>query len=180
MRAVYSTNFLHGLQVQTNVFPPSPSPLHQKSKYFQSSNKHYQTGGITSLPLEPPMRKLLFISDMVFKFKLTFGDPRLLLPGHPHHRLDVFFFCTLLLSSFWTSRGHRCRPFSPPVVAFNFYPAQGLAIPLLVDFSSSVAISRSRAFRKSICAREKVPTNLYNYALEGIRTHETDLYQARR
>ena len=24
-----------------------------------------------------------------------------------------FFFCTLSLSNFWTSRGHRCRPFSP-------------------------------------------------------------------
>ena len=34
-----------------------------------------------------------------------------------------FFFLTLLLSSFWTSRGHRCRPFSPPVLAFNFYRA---------------------------------------------------------
>ena len=31
-----------------------------------------------------------------------------------------FFFRTLLLSSFWTSRGHKCRPFSSPVLAFNF------------------------------------------------------------
>ena len=30
------------------------------------------------------------------------------------------YFRTLLLSSFWTSRGHRCRPFFPPVLAFNF------------------------------------------------------------
>ena len=34
----------------------------------------------------------------------------------------VFFF-TLLLSSFWTSHGHKCRPFFPPVLAFNFYRA---------------------------------------------------------
>ena len=35
--------------------------------------------------------------------------------------LCVPFFCShlLVLSSFWTSRGHRCRPFSPPVLAFN-------------------------------------------------------------
>ena len=33
---------------------------------------------------------------------------------------DIFFFPTLLLSSFWTSRGHRCRSFCPPVLAFNF------------------------------------------------------------
>ena len=39
---------------------------------------------------------------------------------------------TLLLSSCWTSRGHRCRPFSP-VLAFHFYRAEGSAISLLVD-----------------------------------------------
>ena len=62
----------------------------------------------------------------------------------------------------------------PSVLAFIlFYRAQGSAIPLLVDFSSSVASSRFFAFRKSICAEEKVPTNLYEYALGGIRTHET-------
>ena len=33
------------------------------------------------------------------------------------------FFLTLLLSSFWTSRGHRCRPFFPPVLAFIFFIA---------------------------------------------------------
>ena len=31
------------------------------------------------------------------------------------------YISTLLVSSFWTSRGHRCRPFSAPVLAFNFY-----------------------------------------------------------
>ena len=99
--------------------------------------------------------------------------------GRRYSFFFFFFFCTLSLSSFWTSRGHRCRPFSPPVLAFNFYRAEGSAIPLLVDFSSSVANSRSRAFRKSICPQEKVPTNLYEYALGGARTHETDQYQAR-
>ena len=35
-----------------------------------------------------------------------------------------FLFCfTLLLSSFWACRGHRCRLFSPPVLAFIFYRA---------------------------------------------------------
>ena len=34
----------------------------------------------------------------------------------------ILFF-TRRLSSFRTSRGHRCRPFSPPVLAFNFYRA---------------------------------------------------------
>ena len=39
-----------------------------------------------------------------------------------------------------------------------------------------VANSRSRAFRKSISAQEKVPTNIYECALGGARTHEADLY----
>ena len=39
---------------------------------------------------------------------------------------------------FWTSRGHRCRPFSPPLRAFNFYRAQGSVFPLLVDFHRMV------------------------------------------
>ena len=50
----------------------------------------------------------------------------------------------------------------------------GLSIPTALRFSSNVANSRSRAFRESICAQEKVPTNLYEYALGGTRTHETD------
>ena len=79
----------------------------------------------------------------------------------------LFFFRTTLLSSFWTSRGHRCRPFSLPALAFNFYRAWGSATPLLVDFSSSVVNSRSRVLRKSSCAQGKVPTNLYEYALGG-------------
>ena len=37
--------------------------------------------------------------------------------------LYYYYFFTLLLASFWTSRGHRCRLFSPPVLAFNFYRA---------------------------------------------------------
>ena len=34
--------------------------------------------------------------------------------------LVLFYFCTLVLSSFWTGRGHRCSPFSPPVLASIF------------------------------------------------------------
>ena len=34
-----------------------------------------------------------------------------------------FFFLTLVLSSFWTSRGHRCCPFFPLALAFNCYRA---------------------------------------------------------
>ena len=81
---------------------------------------------------------------------------------------NTFFFFTLLHSSFWTSRGHRCRPFSPPVLASKFYRAQGSGVPLLVDLSSSIANPSSRAICKSICAQEKVPmyTSRHSGALE--------------
>ena len=98
------------------------------------------------------------------------------------HTYMFFFSHTSTSQLLYKSCGHRLRPFSPPVLALAWicYRAQGSAIPLLVDFSSGVvANSRSRAFRKSVCAQEKVPTNLYEYALGGIRTHEPEPYQAR-
>ena len=68
------------------------------------------------------------------------------------------------------------------------FPPPGSCLPILsrIGFSNPTARryfifadSRSRAFRKSIGAQEKVPTNLHECALGGARTHETDLYQAR-
>ena len=112
--------------------------------------------------LYSPVVSLVFLSHLMLSYFILFS----------------LFFHTFLLSSFWTSRGHRCRPSFPPGSCLKVYRAWGSAIPLLVDFSWSVANSRFRAFRKSICAQEKVPTNFYEYALGGIRTHETDLYQA--
>ena len=44
------------------------------------------------------------------------------LPALPFFFL-FFFFSHTSTFQFWTSRGHRCRPFSPPVLAFNFYRA---------------------------------------------------------
>ena len=83
-------------------------------------------------------------------------------------KLFSFFFThLLLLSSFWTSRGHRCRPFSPPVLAFNYYRAQGSSIPLLVDFSSSVADSCSRAFRKASFVHKKKSPRIYTSMHSG-------------
>ena len=96
--------------------------------------------------------------------------------------LPGIFFGTLLLSSFWrTSRGHRCRPFFPPGSGLQFLSRIGFTNPaLLVDFSSSVANSRSRAFRSQFVHKKKSP-RIYSsiYALGGIRTHETDLNQGR-
>ena len=93
------------------------------------------------------------------------------------------FFFIFLLEHFYfpasghTSRGHRCRPsLSPPGSCLQFFIAHRVQHPLIVDFSSSVANSRSRAFRKSISAQDE---KLYEYSLGGIQTHEADLYQAR-
>ena len=60
-------------------------------------------------------------------------------------------------------------PSLPGFLLSIFIAQKGPEIPLLVDFSSIVANSRFRAFRKSICVQEKVPTSLYKYvyALEG-------------
>ena len=67
-------------------------------------------------------------------------------------------------------------PSPPPVIAFIFL-SHRVQHPLIVGFSSRVANSRSRAFRKSISAQDK---KIYEYALGGIRTHEANLqYQAR-
>ena len=64
----------------------------------------------------------------------------------------------------------------PPRLLPSFLVAHKVQHPLIVDFSSSVANSRSRAFRKSIRAQDE---HLYEYALGGIRGREADLYQAR-
>ena len=101
---------------------------------------------------------------------------------HPFFLLLFFLFSiTLLLSSFWTSRGNRCRPFSPPLLVFEPYRAQGSAIPLLVEFSSSVLLTRALALSASRFAHKKKSLRiLYEHAPGGTRTHETDLYQARQ
>ena len=53
----------------------------------------------------------------------------------------------------------------------SFLSRIGLTIPTARRLSSKVANSRFRAFHESICAQEKVPTTLYEYALAGTRTH---------
>ena len=89
--------------------------------------------------------------------------------------LNLFFshtFTFQVLDKPWS----QVSSLLPPGSCLQFLSRIGFSN--LVDFSSSVANSRSRAFRKSICAQEKAPTNLYEYALGRART-QTDLYQAR-
>ena len=82
--------------------------------------------------------------------------------------LFFFFFSHFFLPASGQAVVTGVSPFPPSVLAFNFNRAYSSAVQLLVDFSSSVATSRYRAFRMSIRAQEKVPTNLYEYALGGL------------
>ena len=94
-----------------------------------------------------------------------------------------FFFCS---HSYFPAPGQavatgRCRPFSlrllPSIFIAHTRVQQSHCSSI---FHRVFANLRSRAFRKSICAREKVPARIfYEHALGGARTHETDLYQAR-
>ena len=54
----------------------------------------------------------------------------------------------------------------PPVIAFIFF-AHRVQHPLIVDFSSSVANSRSRAFRKSISAQANAPRKFIRARTRG-------------
>ena len=82
---------------------------------------------------------------------------------------------------FWGVFTHIYFPASGQAVVTSVGPSPARFLPstfiahnigfsnptLLVDLSPGVANSRSRAFRKSICAQEKIPTDLYEHALGG-------------
>ena len=92
--------------------------------------------------------------------------------------LSSFFFGLTfnfqLLDKLWS----QVSSLLPPGTCLQLLSRIGFSIPTARRLSSNVANSRFRAFRESICAQEKVPTNLYEYeyALGGTRTHEIDLY----
>ena len=88
--------------------------------------------------------------------------------------LEIFiiYIFTLLLSSFGQAVVTGAA-ISPPGSFLRFLLRKGFSNPTARRFSSSVASSRSRDFRKSICAQAKVPTSFYEYALGVARTHET-------
>ena len=92
----------------------------------------------------------------------------------------LFFFCFCVTFTFQLLDKllFRCRPFPPPVRAFSFHRAWGsafTAFPLLVDFHRMLLTDALALSRGSILCTRKVPTNLYNYALGGTRTHAIDL-----
>ena len=72
--------------------------------------------------------------------------------------VSFFFLCIPLLSSFWTtSSGHRCRPFFPPVLPFNFCRAKGSTIPLLFDFHRVLLTHALLFFASQFVRKRKSP-----------------------
>ena len=94
-----------------------------------------------------------------------------------HNVVQGYFnnFTFQLLDKLWS----QVSSLLPLGCCLQFLSRIGFSNPTARRFFIECYYSRSRAFRKSICAQEKVATNLYEYALGGARTHETDLYQAR-
>ena len=91
-----------------------------------------------------------------------------------------FFSFTLLLSSFWTSRGHTCRPFSSLVLAFNFIAHRVQQSHCSSNFhrvllTHALALSASQFEHKKKSPR--IYTSMHSAGLE--LTKLTYLYQAR-
>ena len=79
-----------------------------------------------------------------------------------------FFLLTFLLSSFWTSRGHGCRPFSAPVLAFNFahrvQQSRCSSIFHRVLLTHALALSASQSVHKKKSPR--LYTSMHSAGLE--------------
>ena len=81
-----------------------------------------------------------------------------------------FFFSTLSLSSFWTSRGHMCHPFSSPVLAFNFLSRIGFSNPaarrLFIEclLTHALALSASQFVHKK--KSQRIYTSMHSAGLE--------------
>ena len=90
-----------------------------------------------------------------------------------------FFFLALLLSSFWTSRGHRCRPFSPAVLVFNFFiphrvqQSHCLLIFHRVLLTHALALSASQFVHKK--KSQRIYTSMRSAGLELTKLTYTKL-----
>ena len=78
-----------------------------------------------------------------------------------------YFFRTLLLSRFWTSRGHRCRPFSP-----RFLPSIFIAHRVQQSRCSSIfhreLLIHALALSASQFVRKKKSPRIYTSMHSGV------------
>ena len=75
--------------------------------------------------------------------------------------ISYSFLRTLLLSSFWTSRGHRCRPFFPPVLAFIFLSRIRVQQSHCSSIFHRVLLTHALAFSASKLVRKKRSPRIY-------------------
>ena len=89
-----------------------------------------------------------------------------------------FFFLTLVLSSFWTSRGHRCRPFSPRFlpsicIAHRVQQSHCSSIFFRVLLTHAVALSASQFVHKK--NSQRTYTSVHSVELEFTKLTYTRL-----
>ena len=81
--------------------------------------------------------------------------------GIREYSLERFFlFLTLLLSSFWTSRGHRCRPFSPRFLR-SFFIAHRVQQSHCSSFFHRVLLTHALALSASLFGHKKKSQRIY-------------------
>ena len=150
--------------------------VHAKAlhSHFRENSKSTYSSSVCSLPVTIYTRDQLITLRYCCTLRGTYFRVRRYEP--------FFFFFFLRLAFYFPASGQAVDsgvvsfPFPPGTTYLQFSSRIGFSVPTAVRrFSSNVANSRSRAFRESICAQEKVPTNLYEYALGGTRTHAIDL-----
>ena len=73
----------------------------------------------------------------------------------------LFIFSTLSLSSFWTSRGHRCHLFSSPVLAFNFYRAHRVQQSHCSSIAHRMLLTHALALSASQFVHKKKSPRIY-------------------
>ena len=81
--------------------------------------------------------------------------------------LHIYMYFVLpMLSSFWTSCGLGCRPFSPRVRALRSYRAKGSAFPLLVHFHRML-VTQAVTISASILRTRKNPSEFIRLRTRG-------------
>ena len=96
--------------------------------------------------------------------------------------VNYHFFFIFALTSTFPASGHAVVTGvvpSPPRLLPSFFIAHRVQQSHCSSNFHRVLLTRALAFSASQFVRKEKSTNLYAYALGGIRTHETDLYQAR-
>ena len=80
----------------------------------------------------------------------------------PEKYQDPFFFHTFLLSSFWTSRGHRCRPFFPPSSCLQVFIARRVQQSHCSSIIHRVLLTHALALSASQFGHKKKSPRIYS------------------